>query len=172
MTFTIKASIPASHLWEHLRYINNILTVGMVPALFPDDEKEPLVGAIRARRSRQPPSIHQVFPLWFSHWNWELTIFCGFKIWFYLWWIGISTWWFFLERKSRDFCAQGPGRRCVRDGDVGLCLRRRSVPWRSLNLPLVQRNIYRFCDRKNGSWPAKKGETWGEHEDLDSFILG
>ena len=32
-----------------LRYINNILTVGMVPALFGDDEKEPLVGAIRAR---------------------------------------------------------------------------------------------------------------------------
>lgn len=32
-----------------LEYINNILTVGMVPALFPDDEKEPLVGAIRAR---------------------------------------------------------------------------------------------------------------------------
>ncbi len=35
--------------WHHRRYINNILTVGMVPALFPDDEKEPLVGAIRAR---------------------------------------------------------------------------------------------------------------------------
>ncbi|CAJ1332260.1 unnamed protein product [Effrenium voratum] len=32
-----------------LEYINNILTVGMVPALFGDDEKEPLVGAIRAR---------------------------------------------------------------------------------------------------------------------------
>lgn len=35
---------------DDIRYINNILTVGMVPALFPDDEKEPLVGAIRARR--------------------------------------------------------------------------------------------------------------------------
>ena len=34
---------------RNMRYINNILTVGMVPALFPDDEKEPLVGAIRAR---------------------------------------------------------------------------------------------------------------------------
>ena len=158
MTFTIKASIPASHLWEHLRYINNILTVGMVPALFPDDEKEPLVGAIRARRSRQPPSIHQVFPLWFSHWNWESTIFCGFKIWFYLWWIGISTWWFFLERKSRDFCAQGPGRRCVRDGDVGLCLRRRSVPWRSLNLPLVQRkHLPVFVIGKMGVDQQKRG---------------
>jgi len=32
-----------------LEYINNILTVGMVPALFPDDEKEPLVSAVRAR---------------------------------------------------------------------------------------------------------------------------
>eukprot|EP00927_Polykrikos_kofoidii_P034569 TRINITY_DN29308_c0_g1_i1.p1 TRINITY_DN29308_c0_g1~~TRINITY_DN29308_c0_g1_i1.p1 ORF type:complete len:3708 (-),score=892.28 TRINITY_DN29308_c0_g1_i1:94-10965(-) len=32
-----------------LEYINNILTVGMVPALFADDEKEPLLGVIRAR---------------------------------------------------------------------------------------------------------------------------
>jgi dynein heavy chain len=31
-----------------LEYINNMLTVGMVPALFGDDEKEPLVGAVRA----------------------------------------------------------------------------------------------------------------------------
>merc|ERR1719316_2476399 len=30
-----------------LEYINNILTVGMVPALFGDDEKEPLVTVIR-----------------------------------------------------------------------------------------------------------------------------
>jgi dynein heavy chain len=26
-----------------LEYVNNILTVGMVPALFADDEKEPLM---------------------------------------------------------------------------------------------------------------------------------
>jgi dynein heavy chain len=32
-----------------LEYINNILTVGMVPALFADDEKEPLIGAIRSK---------------------------------------------------------------------------------------------------------------------------
>jgi dynein heavy chain len=32
-----------------LEYINNILTVGMVPALFGDDEKEPLIGAIRGK---------------------------------------------------------------------------------------------------------------------------
>jgi len=30
-----------------LEYINNMLTVGMVPALFADDEKESIVGAIR-----------------------------------------------------------------------------------------------------------------------------
>ena len=41
--------IQVRYFWHHGRYINNILTVGMVPALFPDDEKEPLVGAIRAR---------------------------------------------------------------------------------------------------------------------------
>jgi dynein heavy chain len=32
-----------------LEYINNILTVGMVPALFGDDEKEPMVGVIRSQ---------------------------------------------------------------------------------------------------------------------------
>eukprot|EP00929_Paragymnodinium_shiwhaense_P077084 TRINITY_DN3967_c0_g3_i3.p1 TRINITY_DN3967_c0_g3~~TRINITY_DN3967_c0_g3_i3.p1 ORF type:complete len:4541 (+),score=1544.66 TRINITY_DN3967_c0_g3_i3:127-13749(+) len=32
-----------------LEYINNILTVGMVPALFGDDEKEPLLGVVRPR---------------------------------------------------------------------------------------------------------------------------
>jgi len=32
-----------------LEYINNILTVGMVPALFGDDEKEPLLGVIRSK---------------------------------------------------------------------------------------------------------------------------
>jgi dynein heavy chain len=32
-----------------LEYINNILTVGMVPALFGDDEKEPLLSAVRAK---------------------------------------------------------------------------------------------------------------------------
>merc|ERR1711879_951406 len=39
-----------------LEYINNILTVGMVPALFGDDEKEPLLGAIRNKaRAEQVP---------------------------------------------------------------------------------------------------------------------
>jgi dynein heavy chain len=32
-----------------LEYINNILTVGMIPALFGDDEKEPLISPIRSR---------------------------------------------------------------------------------------------------------------------------
>jgi dynein heavy chain len=32
-----------------LEYINNVLTVGMVPALFGDDEKEPLYSVIRSR---------------------------------------------------------------------------------------------------------------------------
>merc|ERR1719258_120846 len=32
-----------------LEYINNILTVGMVPALFGDDEKEPLLQVIRTK---------------------------------------------------------------------------------------------------------------------------
>jgi len=36
-----------------LEYINNILTVGMVPALFGDDEKEPLVGVVRARARQE-----------------------------------------------------------------------------------------------------------------------
>eukprot|EP00928_Gymnodinium_smaydae_P090380 TRINITY_DN7418_c2_g3_i1.p1 TRINITY_DN7418_c2_g3~~TRINITY_DN7418_c2_g3_i1.p1 ORF type:complete len:3325 (+),score=999.70 TRINITY_DN7418_c2_g3_i1:390-9977(+) len=39
-----------------LEFINNILTVGMVPALFGDDEKEPLLSVIRSRaRAEQCP---------------------------------------------------------------------------------------------------------------------
>ena len=35
-----------------LEYINNLLTVGMVPALFSDDEKEALMGGLRAKATK------------------------------------------------------------------------------------------------------------------------
>eukprot|EP00930_Biecheleria_cincta_P003159 TRINITY_DN104093_c0_g1_i1.p1 TRINITY_DN104093_c0_g1~~TRINITY_DN104093_c0_g1_i1.p1 ORF type:complete len:2548 (+),score=550.26 TRINITY_DN104093_c0_g1_i1:162-7646(+) len=58
-TMTIKQPISFlftdSHVVEEgfLEYVNNILTVGMVPALFGDDEKEPLVGVVRARARQE-----------------------------------------------------------------------------------------------------------------------
>ena len=156
--------LPASHLWEHLRYINNILTVGMVPALFPDDEKEPLVGAIRARRSRQPPSIHQVFPLWFSHWNWELTIFCGFKIWFYL----LMNWNFHLMifpgKKIPWFLCSGPGEKvCPRRGcgpvpaaSLGAVKVSESPIGSEEHLPVLWSEKWELTSKKGG----EMGRTW------------
>ena len=44
-------SIDCSILLGFLELINNMLTSGMVPALFPDEEKEAIIGQVSRRTS-------------------------------------------------------------------------------------------------------------------------
>lgn len=59
-----------------LEIINNILTVGSVPALFTDDEKDAIVGSCRDSAKEHGYQVSKYFFFWFS-------VFIGFLIVFF-----------------------------------------------------------------------------------------